>query len=225
MAPFCGLGLSSPLTPRWSLRLTRLASFAASSAAKGRRAKERTYPELLQSEGCRLVVMGSELEGQWSSEASISVDARSQPVPVRPRLFWVLVPRLHTSPAGLHCSRLRQPALWQPASFPSSRWAMLPTSTGLLSISAMLSPRPSPAHRWPADWRCGPRGDLWIFSRRGFFMIFPALDFRSVPRVALEYGFPSCCRTGTADWPEKVRKTKNTPTHATCRHVWPGQVR
>ena len=80
------------------------------------------------------------------------------------------------SPAGLPCSRLRQPALWQPAlwqpaSFPS-RWAMLPTSTGQLSISAVSSPRPSSLHRWPTDCPCGPRHELWIFSSRGLFLLW-----------------------------------------------------
>ena len=35
-----------------------------------RRAKERTYPELLRAERCRLVVLGIELGGRWSSEAA-----------------------------------------------------------------------------------------------------------------------------------------------------------
>ena len=35
-----------------------------------RRAKERTYPELLRAERCRLVVPGIELGGRWSSEAA-----------------------------------------------------------------------------------------------------------------------------------------------------------
>ena len=34
------------------------------------RAKERTYPELLRAERCRLVVLGIELGGRWSSEAA-----------------------------------------------------------------------------------------------------------------------------------------------------------
>ena len=79
------------------------------------------------------------------------------------------VPRLLTSRAGLPCSRLRQPALWQPASLPS-RWETLPTSTGQHSISVMSSLRPFLFHRWPADCPCGPRREPWIFSGRGPFL-------------------------------------------------------
>ena len=35
-----------------------------------RRQKERTYPELLWSSGCRLVVLGVEVGGRWSSETA-----------------------------------------------------------------------------------------------------------------------------------------------------------
>ena len=90
-------------------------------------------------------------------------------VPVRPRMSCGRVLRPLTSPAGLPCSRLQQPALWQPASFPS-RWETLPTLTGRHSISAMSSPRPSLLHRWPADCPCGPRPEPWIFSSRGLVL-------------------------------------------------------
>ena len=45
-----------------------------------RRAKERTYPELLRAKRCRLVVLGIELGGRWSSEAAqfVQMLARSR---------------------------------------------------------------------------------------------------------------------------------------------------
>ena len=128
-----------------------------------RRAKERTYPELLRAERFRLVVIGIELGGGGARRQPNSSGCSLGAVPVRPRMSCDRVPRPLTSPAGLPGSRLQQPALWQPASFPS-RWETLPTSTRRHSISAMSSPRLSLLRRWPADCPCGPRREPWIFS-------------------------------------------------------------
>ena len=55
-----------------------------------RRAKERTYPELMRSQRCRLVVLALEVGGRWSPEASQFVRllarcrARAVPRPLRP---------------------------------------------------------------------------------------------------------------------------------------------
>ena len=44
---------------------------AAGAALKeARRAKERRYPELVDAERCRLVVLGFEVAGRWSTEAA-----------------------------------------------------------------------------------------------------------------------------------------------------------
>ena len=68
---------SSQLTRRLCLPWTRQGKPAATNA---RKAKERTYPELLRSARCRLVVLGIELGGRWSTEAAqfIRLLARSR---------------------------------------------------------------------------------------------------------------------------------------------------
>ena len=58
-----------------------------------RQAKERTYPELLRAERCRLVVLGIELGGRWSmvelGGSPIRPDARSEPCPFGPACLAV----------------------------------------------------------------------------------------------------------------------------------------
>ena len=67
--------------------------------ALARRRKERTYPELLRSERCRLVVLAVEVGGRWSDEAASFVralaraKAREVPVRLRSSLVAVLVAR------------------------------------------------------------------------------------------------------------------------------------
>ena len=72
-----GVVPSSQLTRRLCLPWTRQGKPAATNA---RKAKERTYPELLRSARCRLVVLGIELGGRWSTEAAqfIRLLARSR---------------------------------------------------------------------------------------------------------------------------------------------------
>ena len=55
-------------------------STAGAALRIARKAKERTYPELLRSAQCRLVVLGIELGGRWSTEAAqfIRLRARSR---------------------------------------------------------------------------------------------------------------------------------------------------
>ena len=55
-------------------------STAGAALRIARKAKERTYPELLRSARCRLVVLGIELGGRWSTEAAqfIRLLARSR---------------------------------------------------------------------------------------------------------------------------------------------------
>jgi len=45
-------------------------STAGAALRIARKAKKRTYPELLRSARCRLVVLGIELGGRWSTEAA-----------------------------------------------------------------------------------------------------------------------------------------------------------
>ena len=77
--------LVSPLTAAARPRGRPGAALAAA-----RRAKERAYPELTRATRCRLVVLGLEVGGRWSSEAATFVrllaraKARSYPPPSRP---------------------------------------------------------------------------------------------------------------------------------------------
>ena len=67
--------------------------------ALARRRKKRTYPELLRSERCRLVVLAVEVGGRWSDEAASFVHAlapakaREVPVRLRSSLVAALVAR------------------------------------------------------------------------------------------------------------------------------------
>ena len=58
--------------------------------ALARRRKERTYPELLRSERCRLVVLAVEVGGRWSDEAASFVRALAR---AKAREVAVLVAR------------------------------------------------------------------------------------------------------------------------------------
>ena len=156
------------------------------------RAKERSYPELLPSERCRFVTRGIELGGQWRSKAAqfVRMLARSRARQAPPVLRSGAT---SASPAGLPCSGLRQPALWQPACCPSS-WAMLPTWTGSTRSQ-----------------RC-PRRDL---APAGFAVssgFFPTVDCSclgpSHRAGRLGARFPVMPRIGTANWPEKAQKKK-----------------
>ena len=59
----------SPLTRTGEPR-SRGGTYAAAALHDARRSKERTYPELLNNRRCRLVVVGIEVGGRWSNEAS-----------------------------------------------------------------------------------------------------------------------------------------------------------
>ena len=61
--------LVSPLTRSGEPR-SRGGTYARAALQDARRNKERTYPELLQNGRCRLVVLGIEVGGRWSNEAS-----------------------------------------------------------------------------------------------------------------------------------------------------------
>ena len=59
----------SPLTREGQPR-RRAGQYAGTALMEARRRKERTYPELLHSRRCRLVVLGIETGGRWSEEAA-----------------------------------------------------------------------------------------------------------------------------------------------------------
>ena len=61
--------LVSPLTSSSQPR-RRAGQYAGAALQDARKAKERTYPELLRSRRCRLVVLAIETGGRWSPEAT-----------------------------------------------------------------------------------------------------------------------------------------------------------
>ena len=74
--------LVSPLTrdgqPREGQPRRRAGRFTGAALQDARRRKERTYPELIGSRRCRLVVLGIETGGRWSEEASMFVKLLAQ---------------------------------------------------------------------------------------------------------------------------------------------------
>ena len=61
--------LVSPLTSSSQPR-RRAGQYAGAALQDARKSKERTYPELLRSRRCRLVVLAIETGGRWSPEAT-----------------------------------------------------------------------------------------------------------------------------------------------------------
>ena len=90
--------LVSPLTRSGEPR-SRGGTFAGAALKDARRTKERTYPELLRNRRCRLVVLGIEVGGRWSNEASSFIRmlaqarARSSPLALRAATTSALVSR------------------------------------------------------------------------------------------------------------------------------------
>ena len=80
--------LAAPLTSAGAPRRIR-GRTAGAALQVARRAKERAYPELADSRRCHLTVLGIEVGGRWSSEASTFVRqfarcrARAMPAPSR----------------------------------------------------------------------------------------------------------------------------------------------
>ena len=90
--------LVSPLTRTGEPR-SRGGTYAAAALHDARRSKERTYPELLNNRRCRLVVLGIEVGGRWSNEASnficmlAKARARSSPPSLQAATSAALVSR------------------------------------------------------------------------------------------------------------------------------------
>ena len=90
--------LVSPLTRTGEPR-SRGGTYAGAALHDARRSKERTYPELLNNRRCRLVVLGIEVGGRWSNEASnficmlAKARARSSPPSLQAATSAALVSR------------------------------------------------------------------------------------------------------------------------------------
>ena len=84
--------LVSPLTACGEPR-RRAGRFQGAALAEARLRKERTYPELLRSHRCRLVVLALELGGRWSPEAAdfLRLLARARARSAPPRLRAAVV--------------------------------------------------------------------------------------------------------------------------------------
>ena len=100
--------LASPLT-RSGEPTSRGGIYAGAVLQDARRTKERTYPELLRNRRCRLVVLGIEVRGGWSNEASSFIRmltqarARSSPPSLRAATASALVSRWSALLSHLRC--------------------------------------------------------------------------------------------------------------------------
>ena len=143
--------LVSPLTRSGEPR-SRGGTFAGAALKDARRTKERTYPELLRNRRCRLVVLGIEVGGRWSNEASSFIRmlaqarARSSPPALRAATTSALVSRWSALPT-------QQPL----PSLPVFCLKIFPPTTTLTEIfhpSANSSPTPAQLCR-PVDSQPG----------------------------------------------------------------------
>ena len=128
--------LVSPLTRAGAPR-RRAGRFAAAALHDARKAKERTYPELVRNSRCRLVVLGIEVGGRWSEEAAAFITnlarakTRDTPAPLR-----------HAATASL-----------------ISRWTAFLTHAALSAFAASLLFE-DPAHHHNLDGEPPPLSDL-----------------------------------------------------------------
>ena len=90
--------LVSPLTRAGEPR-RRAGRFAGAALTDARKAKARAYPELLRNSRCRLVVLGIEVGGRWSEEATSFITSlartktRDTPAPLRHAASTSLISR------------------------------------------------------------------------------------------------------------------------------------
>ena len=90
--------LVSPLTQDGQPR-THAGTYRWAALHAARRSKERTYPELLATRRCKLVVLAIEVGGRWSHEAATFIrllaksQARQAPALLQPALRTALVSR------------------------------------------------------------------------------------------------------------------------------------
>ena len=75
------------LLTRASEPRSRAGRSAGAAVQDARRAKERTYPELLQTRRCKLVVLAIEVGGRWSQETTtflrLLAQAKARTIPAR----------------------------------------------------------------------------------------------------------------------------------------------
>ena len=135
--------LVSPLTRDGQPR-RRAGRFTGAALQDARRRKERTYPELIGSRRCRLVVLGIETGGRWSEEASMFVkllaQAKARQSP----------PLLQTSLAAALISR------WTASLSHAAMHAFAATCSPKIAQTARCSPKhpstpPLPAVRSPGS--------------------------------------------------------------------------
>ena len=101
--------LVSPLTAAAEPR-RRGGRYAAAALHTARQNKQRTYPELLASARCRLVVLGMEVGGRWSQESADFLrllaqhKARAVPAPLQQATVTSLISRWSAilAHAGMH---------------------------------------------------------------------------------------------------------------------------
>ena len=112
---------------------------------EARRRKERTYPELLRSQRCCLVVLAIEVGGRWSPEACsflrslARARARSTPALLRPSVVSAFVARWSALLASAAHQAFAESLLLGPVSRPAS-----PTVTATLPHSMSSLRRPPP---------------------------------------------------------------------------------
>ena len=124
--------LVSPLTRSGEQR-SRGGTYAG-AALQDARTKKKTYPELLQNRRCRLVVLGIEVGGRWSNEASNFIRMLANA-------------RAPSSPPSLQAAA--RAAL-------VSRWSALLSRSDVAAELGRRSPSPHPlAHASPCSGRSG----------------------------------------------------------------------
>ena len=132
-----------------------------------RRAKERTYPELMRSQRCRLVVLALEVGGRWSPEAPSSFASSLAAGPVLCLDRCGLQPLLPSHPVGPPCSPSLPPERSVPVSLvflspappmlmatnPCSARSLPPPASTKLPLLPAAFPRVRELQPWTGAWR------------------------------------------------------------------------
>ena len=143
--------LVSPLTRSGEPR-SRGGTYAGAALQDARRNKERTYPELLHNRRCRLVVLGIEVGGRWSNEASSFIRmlakarARSSPPSLQAATTSALVSRWSALLAHAAATSFAASLLFEDLSPHHNLDGDLPSLGHLLSLTSPAVP----SSRFPA---------------------------------------------------------------------------
>ena len=111
--------------------------------------KQRTYPELLASARCRLVVMGMEVGGRWSQESAEFLrllaqhKARSAPAPLQQATVTSLISRWSAMLAHAGTHAFAASLLSLPADGLANGEGVLPPLGQLLAQPEAAPPHPS----------------------------------------------------------------------------------